>query len=248
MSGIRDSIIALRDHIGIRLRKKTILTDPVARRLHDTCLAVDAKQTRMIPIAESRFVALDLETTGFYPSLGDEIVSVALLELHGLVFSGKYYSTIVNPGRHIPSSSSEIHGIFDADIRNAPTMDDVLPEVIAFLGNAVVIAHHANFDFRFLNKRLYRKAAAVIENPWIDTMLLYGAWQRKHAQYSLDDVAKRCGIADQGRHNALRDAEIAGGVLQFLVPRLLPDLGQSVGRLIECQFGDHCQDAHSQLM
>nr|VFK42997.1 MAG: exonuclease, DNA polymerase III, epsilon subunit family [Candidatus Kentron sp. SD]VFK48478.1 MAG: exonuclease, DNA polymerase III, epsilon subunit family [Candidatus Kentron sp. SD]VFK80554.1 MAG: exonuclease, DNA polymerase III, epsilon subunit family [Candidatus Kentron sp. SD] len=239
MSKARDSIIALRDHLLIRWGKKRILTDPAARRLHDACLAVDTGRTLAIPIVESRFVALDLETTGLYPSLGDEIVSIALLELNGLIFSGKHYATLIDPRRRIPLASSEIHGIFDADIHGAPTIDDILPDIIAFLGNAVVIAHHANFDFRFLNKKLYRRAAAFIKNPWIDTMMLYGAWRKKQIQCSLDEVAKQCGIADHGRHDAARDAEIAGEIVRFLAPRLLSGPKETVGRLIEYQFGEY---------
>nr|VFK67166.1 MAG: DNA polymerase-3 subunit epsilon [Candidatus Kentron sp. UNK]VFK72546.1 MAG: DNA polymerase-3 subunit epsilon [Candidatus Kentron sp. UNK] len=231
-------MIALRDRLVIRLGKKKILTDPLARALHDACLAVDEKKTRAVPIAKSRFVALDLETTGFYPSLGDEIVSVALLELRGLAFSGEYYTTLINPKRRIPPESSAIHGISDADIRNAPTMDEVLPEIISFLDSAVVIAHHANFDFRFLNKSLHRRAAISLQNPWIDTMILYGAWRKKQVQCSLDEVARNCGIAGHGRHSALRDAEIAGEILRFLAPRLLPNAKGTVGRLIECQFSE----------
>nr|VFJ66541.1 MAG: DNA polymerase-3 subunit epsilon [Candidatus Kentron sp. FW] len=239
MNRIWDSIVALRERLEIRLGKERILTDPVARRLHDACLAVDAKKTRATPITKCRFVALDLETTGFHPYLGDEIISIALLELRGLTFSGERYVTLINPGRRIPSKSSAIHGIFDADIQGAPTMDGVLPEIIAFLGNAVIVAHHANFDFRFLNKRLYRKAAVVLKNPWIDTMMLYGAWRQKQIQCSLDEVAKNCGIVDHGRHNAPRDAEIAGEILQFLVPRLTGPEEETVGQLIERQFGEH---------
>nr|VFK13041.1 MAG: exonuclease, DNA polymerase III, epsilon subunit family [Candidatus Kentron sp. LFY] len=239
MSEIRDSIAALRDRLLIRLGKKKLLTDPAARRLHEACLAVDPGRVRRMPITESRFVALDLETTGLYPSLGDEIVSIALLELSGLTFSGKRYTTLINPERHIPSSSSAIHGISDADIQKAPTIDDALPEIIAFLGNAVIIAHHANFDFRFLNKRLHRKAASFLRNPWIDTMMLYGAWRRKQFQCSLDEVAKNCGISDHGRHDAPRDAKIAGEIVQFLAPRLLPGSKETVGQLIECQFDEY---------
>nr|VFJ89331.1 MAG: exonuclease, DNA polymerase III, epsilon subunit family [Candidatus Kentron sp. H]VFJ91142.1 MAG: exonuclease, DNA polymerase III, epsilon subunit family [Candidatus Kentron sp. H]VFJ97459.1 MAG: exonuclease, DNA polymerase III, epsilon subunit family [Candidatus Kentron sp. H] len=233
---MKESIASLRHRLAIRLKKKKILADPAARRLHDACSAVDARRTQARPIAESRFVALDLETTGLHPYLGDEIVSVALVELRGLTFSGRRFVTLVNPEREIPPASSAIHGIVDGDIRDAPTIDSILPELIAFLGDAVVIAHHANFDLRFLNKRLYRRGASVLKNPWIDTMMLYGAWRGRPDQYALDDVARRCGVAAHGRHSALGDAEIAGEIARFLVPRLLPTPGETVGRLIACQF------------
>nr|VFK46753.1 MAG: DNA polymerase-3 subunit epsilon [Candidatus Kentron sp. TC]VFK48310.1 MAG: DNA polymerase-3 subunit epsilon [Candidatus Kentron sp. TC]VFK61979.1 MAG: DNA polymerase-3 subunit epsilon [Candidatus Kentron sp. TC] len=231
-------MVALRDRLVIRLGRKKILADPIAKKLHDTCLAVDVKKIEATPIAKSRLVALDLETTGFYPSLGDEIVSIALVELRGLIFSGEYYTTLVNPGRHIPAESSAIHGIFDADVQNAPTIDDVLPEIISFLGSAVVIAHHANFDFRFLDKSLHRRAAIFLKNPWIDTMILYGAWRKKQVQCSLDEVARNCGIVDHGRHTAIRDAEIAGEILRFLALQLLPNPKEMVGQLIKCQFSE----------
>jgi len=237
MNGIQDTIAALRDRMGVRLGKKRILSDPAARRLHDACLAVDAKETRALPITNSRFVALDLETTGFYPSLGDEIVSIALLEMRGLAFSGNDYATLIHPGRPIPAESSAIHGIFDTDIRDSPTIDDILPDIIAFLDNAVIIAHHANFDLRFLNKRLHRKAAILLRNPWIDTMMLYGAWRRKPLQYSLDEVAGNCGVVTgDRRHDARRDAEVAGEIVQFLAPRLAPGPHGTVEQLIACQF------------
>lgn len=236
MITIREPVASLRDCLAIRLRKGKILADPAARQLHEACAAVDAGKTRASPITESRFVALDLETTGLHPYLGDEIISVALVELRGLAFSGRRYATLVNPERPIPPKSSAIHGIVDADIRHAPTIDSILPKIITFLGDAVIVAHHANFDFCFLNKRLYRHAAMALKNPWIDTMMLYGSWRRKQAHCSLDHVARGCGIAAHGRHNALRDAEIAGEIVRFLAPRLLKPPDETVGRLIECQF------------
>ncbi|MBT8420639.1 MAG: 3'-5' exonuclease [Gammaproteobacteria bacterium] len=236
---MKESIISLRDRLLTHFRKKAILADPAARQLHDACSIVDPKQIQTRPIMESRFVAIDLETTGLNPYLGDEIISIALVELRGLAFTGRHYVTLVNPERSIPPKASAIHGIVDADIRHAPTIDSILPQLVAFLGDAVVIAHHANFDLRFLNKRLYRRAAIALKNPWIDTMMLYGSWRGKQIQCSLDDVAGKCGIVTQGRHNALRDAQIAGEIVQILAPQLLKKTDGTVGRLIEYQFDHH---------
>nr|VFJ58631.1 MAG: DNA polymerase-3 subunit epsilon [Candidatus Kentron sp. DK]VFJ64976.1 MAG: DNA polymerase-3 subunit epsilon [Candidatus Kentron sp. DK] len=240
MSDFRETCASLWARASVRLRREAILADPLARRLFEACAAVDASAIRARPVAESRFVALDLETTGLHPYLGDEILSLSLIELQGLAFTGRHYTTLIDPGRPIPPEASAIHGIVTADVRHAPAIDAVLPEVIAFLGSGILIAHHANFDLRFLNKQLQRRAAITLKNPWIDTMLLHGAWRGGQKHHSLDEVAEKCGIpVGEDRHNARRDAELAGKIVRFLAPRLLTDTDEAVGRLIDCQFHHH---------
>ncbi|MCB0152617.1 MAG: 3'-5' exonuclease, partial [Caldilineaceae bacterium] len=118
-------------------------------------------------MAERVYVALDLETTGLDQNRD------AIIEIGAVKFSGDRvidrFKTLVNPQRAIPRLITQITGIRDADVVDAPTIERVLPEVLAFVDSEVsaVIAHNADFDLGFL-----RAAGVNFRRPAYDTVEL----------------------------------------------------------------------------
>jgi DNA polymerase-3 subunit epsilon len=171
---------------------------------------------------EIEIVVLDTETTGLSPHAGDRVVSLAAVRVRrGRVEPAEVFDALVQPGRPIPPSASRIHGITDAMVAGAAEPDVVLPEFLAFAGDAVVAAHDAWFDLAFLEPELARVAqpSLAASRPVLDTRLL-AAVVHGHTAADLDGLARQLGVAIQGRHTALGDALGAAEILVRLLPRL----------------------------
>ena len=212
-----------------RLLRKHTLAE--RRELHDLCVALDTRALLENPITEARFMALDLETTGFAAYAGDEIVQIAMIEYRGLEPTGEELCSLVKPSIPIPPESTAVHGIDDAAVADAPPVEEVIDDMVAFLDGAVIVGHHVAFDMRFLNRVTQRELFCRLPHPAVDTMLLYLSRSGQLGHYELDDVASACGISLQGRHDARGDALIAGRIFSLLAAGEA-EAGHSVGDLI----------------
>lgn len=226
-----------RIHTGFRraLSKGALLADSRMRDLHDRLLAMNPEHMLKTLVSDCRFVVIDTETTGFKAYAGDEICSIALIEMQGTALTGRHFNTLINPGRPIPAESTKIHGISDADVNGAPVIEQVLVEVADFIGEAVIVGHHIGFDMRFLNRILQKELLCHLKHPWIDTMLLYHAVSGSVGHYSLDAVASAASVSLADRHSAAGDARITADVFKVLVERLKA-VTIPVSELIDKQF------------
>ena len=111
-------------------------------------------------MAERVLVALDLETTGLDPSR-DTIIEIGAVRFQGDRVLDRFV-TLVNPQRSIPLRITQITGIRNADVANAPVLAAVLPELLAFVTSdvAAIVAHNAGFDLGFL-----RAAGSAVPSP-----------------------------------------------------------------------------------
>ncbi len=211
--------------------------DPELYRLWEACRLSNRRSLLLTPVEQCRFVVMDTETTGFHAYGGDEIVSIALLEYDGLQPTGREYYQLVNPQRPIPDASRQIHGIDDTDVQNAPILKAVLPAILTFLQDSVLVGHHLQFDLRFLNRTLYEWLGCKLKHPTLDTMLMYQAWSGRLAHYELEQVARACHIEVVQRHTARGDARTAAGIFEMLAGRLV-DPKTPVKSLINQQIND----------
>lgn len=199
--------------------------DPGLYRVWEACRLTSRRALLQTPVEHCRFVVVDTETTGFHAYGGDEIVSIALLEYDGLQPTGREYTRFINPQRPIPDESRRLHGIGDADVQNAPTLQQALPEIIDFLRDSVLVGHHLQFDLRFLNRTLVSWLGCQLRHPTLDTMLMYQAWSGRLGHYELEQVARACQIEIRERHTALGDARAAAGIFEALAGHLADPKG-----------------------
>ena len=171
-------------------------------------------------LAELRYVVFDTETTGLRPSKGDEIISIAAVRCDaGEVDETGAFSRLINPGRPIPRASIRFHGITDDMVAGEPPIGDVLPAFRAYAGDAVLVAHNADFDMTFLR---FKETETGIEfaNVVLDTLLISVFLDPASQNHSLDAIAERLGIEVEGRHTALGDSIVTARVFCKLLPRL----------------------------
>ncbi len=218
---LTDMVMGFSTRYRRRFQKDTCLIDPTLREIHDRLESVDPKQLLNQRLTHCRFVVVDTETTGLQAYAGDELVSIALLELDGLEMTGREYVTYLNPRRPIPEQSTRIHGISDADVEDSPTLMEALPDILDFLDRSVVVGHHVSFDLRFLNRTCQKELLSRLYHPCLDTMLLFLSCSGRMGHYTLDQVAGECKVTVKDRHTARGDAMATARVFQCLAGKLM---------------------------
>jgi ATP-dependent DNA helicase DinG len=146
-------------------------------------------------------VAIDIETTG----LNEE--RDAIIEIGAVRFKGRRvedeWSSLINPGRHIPEFISGLTGISDVEVRNAPRFGDIAKDLAAFVGAAPLVGHNVRFDMGFL-----QGAGLFPYNEIIDTYELASVMMPTASRYNLGALGKQLGILLPATHRALDDARV----------------------------------------
>lgn len=178
------------------------------------------------PARSHSFVVVDLETTGMDPKK-DRVVSVGAFRIvDGKIQLGEVFDELVNPGRSIPVESIHVHAIMPDMIRSARMAWEVMEDFLGFLGDNILVAHHARFDLFFINRVMKEQYGFRLQNLVVDTVLMcrqvvieadpYG--QRRGAKRcSLDALTERFGIDLPERHTAIGDAMATAIIFQRLL-------------------------------
>ena len=162
----------------------------------------------------TRSVLLDTETTGLDPALGHRVIEIAAIELGNELPTGEFFHRLLDPGRPVPAEATAIHGFGDADLAGQPRFAEVAPELLAFLGEAPIIAHNAPFDFAFLDAELLRSGFPPLDRGrMVDTLALAKSLF-PGLPNTLDALCRRFAIdlAERSTHNALLDCRLLAAV------------------------------------
>lgn len=159
-------------------------------------------------------IILDTETTGLDPEKGDRLVEIGCVELVNAVPTGRTFHVYLDPERDVPEDAVRIHGLTRDFLKGKPKFSEVASDLLAFLGQATIIIHNAEFDMKFINSELRRCEFPLLPmDRVIDTLAMA---RRKHpgASNTLDALCARYKIDNSKRtkHGALLDAELLADV------------------------------------
>lgn len=166
-----------------------------------------------------KFAVLDFETTGTSPDQ-DEIIQagLALIDETGAVSS--VYGSLVKPAKPIPEWITQLTGIGDEDVREAPELDAVLAELVPLLQDAVLVAHNVSFDAAFLQAALDRCGYLPFAGRMLDTVELSRLAFPSMSSYRLSSLTHSLGIGHDRPHQADSDALATAEVFFKCVVRL----------------------------
>ena len=139
------------------------------------------------------------------------------------------YSTFINPGTPLPPVITEITGITDGMLVDAPTAKEALPQLMAYIGDAVIAAHNAKFDAGILRSELMR-IGKDFSIPILDTLTLAQQLYPDFKRYNLASVCRALGVKLKYAHRAVHDAKATAECLIIMLRELhnrgIDNLGQ----------------------
>ncbi len=158
------------------------------------------------------YICVDLETTGLNPKQ-DKIIEIGACKvIDGIVV--ERFETFVNPERKLEERIVELTGIRDEDLENAPTIEMILPQVLAFLEEWPLLGHSVLFDYSFLKKACVNQKIPF-ERRGLDTLKLARKYLADLEHRSLDYLCEYYKIPHHA-HRALADAEATIAVYNLL--------------------------------
>ena len=164
------------------------------------------------------YIVIDLETTGLSAKL-DKIIEIGAVKF----VEGKeqeVFSSYINPGVKLPERIVELTGITDADVQDAPYIEEVLDELEAFLGGEILLGHNLLFDYSFL-KRAFSFQRRSFEKSGIDTLRIARTCLPQAEHKGLGDLCRLYDIPIRA-HRAVGDARATG----LLYQKLLQEFGE----------------------
>lgn len=162
----------------------------------------------------SRYVVLDLETTGLDPQYDDIIEVAAIRIVDGAIEDS--FSSLVNPGYSIDEFIAELTGITDDMLAPAPSLDSVLPAFLSFIGSDVVVGHNVNFDINFIYDSCSALSLEPFSNDFVDTMRISRKLFPEDRHHRLKDLICRFGIDESVAHRAFSDVEQTDKCYRYL--------------------------------
>lgn len=158
---------------------------------------------------DDEYVVFDIETTGLN-NVNDKITEIGAVLIKDRKVISKFNS-LINPKVPIPEKIQKLTGITDEMVSGAPSIEEVLPQFLSFVGNRPLVAHNAMFDVGFIRQKAFLLGIKV-NNPVLDTLQLSRNLLsiKKH---KLNNLCDHFGIKLENHHRASDDAEAAALVL-----------------------------------
>lgn len=185
----------------------------------ETHLALNHERQELQPLSDIEFVVLDVEAIAS-KSLPARVIELAAYRLCGGKIIAEY-QTLINPESAVPRFIVALTGISDAMLRGAPLFADVVLDWLEFVGDAVLVAHNANFDLPLLNQEIARCFPGYcMRNGELCTVNLARRLMPDMEAHNLDALADHFGLEVEQRHRAGSDALVTARLFLRLLDQL----------------------------
>lgn len=170
-------------------------------------------------IDDETYIVFDLETMGLN-SHKNEIIEIGAIKLKGRRIVDKY-SQLINPKKKIPKKISELTGITDNMVENMPTIEEVLPAFMEFVGDATLVAHNAVFDIGFIKRDVKRYLGYDYNPAVIDTLQMARDLYPDQKGYGLKPMTKFLNVGLENHHRAVDDSQATANMFIIFLERYL---------------------------
>lgn len=171
---------------------------------------------------DGTFICFDIETTGL-SAARDKITEIGAVKVENGVITDTF-STFANPEMPIPQKITQLTGITDDMVKDAPSQSEAVGAFLEFAGDNVLVAHNAPFDTSFIAKAC-EDMGREYNYTSIDTVAISRAILTDIKNCKLDTVAKFLRLGDFNHHRATDDAEMLARIFINLCQRLTDDYG-----------------------
>lgn len=172
-------------------------------------------------LRDTTYCVFDLETTGF-SFRTEKITEIGIMKIrNGEVIDT--FESFVNPGKPIPKKVQDVTHITDDMVKDAPKIEEILPKVMEFFGDSVLVAHNADFDTGFIRYNC-QQLGYKFENTYLDTLALAKNLFPNYKKYKLGVIAENLGIEVLVAHRALDDVDTTVKVFNIMC-KMLEDSG-----------------------
>jgi DNA polymerase-3 subunit epsilon len=199
---------------------------------------LNSENTLKIPLSELPVVVFDLETTGFFPDQGDEIISIGAIKVVGNSIREDVFYSLIHCEKALPEHIKQLTGINDQLLMGAPPLSEVLVKFFKFVQDDALVAHHANHERSFLQQSSKKLFRTPFIHRIVDTSFLFRVSDPTCKLSRLEDYCEHNGISVFDRHHALGDAKLTAELwciyikkLQEMGCRTLKDVYERMARL-----------------
>ena len=188
----------------------------------------DFDQSR--PLSDYTFVVFDTELTGLNRK-NDEIISIGAVKIKNLQIDlGETFHHYIQPQKLDHTEATLVHRITPEQLKQAPSLDDVLPEFLSFVGNDLIVGHYIGLDMSFVHRETQRRYNGTLVNPCIDTIRMARGYKRvmfgyyheegtSSSRLNLHDLSSEFNLPFFEAHDALEDAIQTAYLFLFLVKK-----------------------------
>src|SRR5512140_2099917 len=180
--------------------------------------ATDSEYIRIRQVLTDKgmYAIIDIETTGGRSRI-EKITEIAIFLHDGSQITGEY-STLINPERNIPYFITNLTGITNEMVEDAPRFYEIAKKIIELTEGRTFVAHNARFDYSFIRQE-YKSLGFNFKRSILDTVALSRKLIPGHKSYSLGNICKDLNISINGRHRAAGDALATVRLLEMLIAR-----------------------------
>jgi len=187
-----------------------------------------------LKIEDATFSVLDVETTGLSPYT-NSIIEIGIVKVkNGEIIDS--FSSFINPCRYIPPFITQLTGISNREVDDAPVWDDIYKDILAFIDDTIVTGHNLSFDYGFLRKEFHQVGVDYFKPHQLCTLRLAKIIYPLLKSRSLGNLAFHLGIKNIGAHRALSDAKTTAFILFKLLSNLKEEGISFVDELINFQY------------
>ena len=206
----------MRNNNSIRLslfpNDYTVVDTETINSKNETKNTRDNKGTNLL-LFPTDYTVVDIETTGLSPQY-DEIIEICAVRYRNKEFTEKY-TTLVKPKYEIDGFIENLTGITNDMLSTAPSIKNVLPKFLDFLGNDIIVGHNIHFDINFLYDNCIEYQSKPLSNDFVDTMRIARLLHKENKHNRLSDIAERYNLSYEGAHRADFDCLLTNKILQI---------------------------------